>query len=113
MAFFLSTKFGITLNIVLMKTLKLIGKLMAIILLTTAGFCDDEEAEYTCEDCMAAQTELCNALAASNCDDSSGVNRALDKVHSRCDNGVAKASALKNSCFFGELSSNCGGYSCN
>ncbi len=96
-----------------MKALKLIGKLMAIVLLTTAGFCDDDEVEYTCEDCIAAQTELCSALGVANCSDSSGVNNAMEKVRKRCENGVTKASALKAACFFGELHSNCGGYSCN
>ena len=96
-----------------MKSLKLTFKLFAILLLTTASFCDDEEVEYTCEDCIAAQAELCNALGTSNCDDSSGVTRASDKVKERCDDGAAKVAALQNGCFFGENDPNCRSFSCN
>ncbi len=95
-----------------MKTLKLIGKLMAIVLLTTAGFCDDDEVEYTCEDCIAAQAELCNALGASNCSNDAGVGRASDKVRERCDNGGEKVASSQNACFYNE-NATCSSFSCH
>ncbi len=96
-----------------MKFLKLTFKLLAILLLTTASFCDDEEVEYTCEECIAAQAELCSALGASNCDDSSSVNSASDKVRKRCDDGSGKVVSLQNGRFFGENDPDCSSFSCN
>jgi len=94
-----------------MKTLKLLMKLSCFMLLLSAGFCEeDEEVEYTCEDCIAAQDHLCNALLNANCS-SSNVSNAIERVKDQCPNGTAKANTIISQCGLGD-NLNCLGFSC-
>lgn len=96
-----------------MKTLKRFLGLSALFLLTTAFFFDcEDEIEYTCDDCVKAQVELCNALGASNCDDTSAVDAAEAKVRERCDGGAAKVSTINDQCYYNE-NINCLGFTCH
>ncbi|MGB5437939.1 MAG: hypothetical protein WBM98_18745 [Maribacter sp.] len=96
-----------------MKTLKRFLGLTALFLLTTAFVwdCEDDPIEYTCEDCVKAQVELCNALGASNCKDTSAVDAAEAKVRERCDGGASKVALINDQCYYNE-NVNCLGFSC-
>ena len=79
--------------------------------LFTAGYCDGETEDTSCQDCIDAQRHYCEALQNNSCNTMS-TSTASGQVLDLCDNGSAKLVIIREQCQLGD-NLGCGGFTCN
>lgn len=94
-----------------MKLLK--ATIMAFLFLTifSAGYCDDDTVDTSCDDCINAQIHYCEALLNNGCSVTS-TSEASGRVLDLCDNGSSKVSVIRSQCQLGD-NTGCGGFNCD
>jgi len=94
-----------------MKLIKTIVMTFGFFTLFTAGFCDDESEDTSCQDCIDAQVHYCEALLSRGCS-ATATATAGGRVVDLCDNGSSKAAIIRSQCQLGD-NTGCGGFTCN